>query len=72
MAILNSFTIKIVPMLNPDGVARGHFRFDTLGQNLNRHYETPEFHKHPSIFAVKYVVAQLEDEYSRGKTRLLS
>jgi hypothetical protein len=31
IALLNQFVIKIVPMLNPDGVARGHFRFDTLG-----------------------------------------
>ena len=45
MALLNHFVIKIVPMLNPDGVARGHFRFDTLGQNLNRHYEDPDFEK---------------------------
>jgi len=53
MALLNNFVIKIVPILNPDGVSRGHFRFDTLGQNLNRHYENPDFEKQPSIYAVK-------------------
>jgi murein tripeptide amidase MpaA len=42
MALLNNFVLKIVPMLNPDGVARGHYRFDTLGQNLNRFYESPD------------------------------
>ncbi len=31
MHLLNNFTIKIVPMLNPDGVARGHYRLDNFG-----------------------------------------
>lgn len=56
LSLLDAFVIKIVPMLNPDGVARGHFRFDTLGQNLNRHYDFPDFEKQPSIYAVKAVI----------------
>ena len=63
LALLNHFVIKIVPMLNPDGVARGHYRFDTLGQNLNRHYDDPDFFKQPSIYAVKEVIKQIESEY---------
>ena len=40
--LLDKFTFKIVPILNPDGVYRGYFRLDTLGQNLNRFYTNPD------------------------------
>ena len=39
---IDKFTFKIVPILNPDGVYRGYFRLDTLGQNLNRFYTNPD------------------------------
>lgn len=43
-------------MLNPDGVARGYWRFDTMGVNLNRYYSEPSPDLHPTIHAAKNAI----------------
>jgi len=55
-ALRDRAVIKIVPMLNPDGVAHGYYRCDSLGQNLNRFYDAPVRELHPSIWAVRALV----------------
>lgn len=47
---------KIIPFLNPDGVANGLYRSDTLGHNLNRVYLAPRLDRHPSIYAVRKLI----------------
>lgn len=49
---------KIVPVLNPDGVARGYWRTDCNNVNLNRMYSDPDVDLYPTIYHVKRLIEQ--------------
>jgi murein tripeptide amidase MpaA len=48
-------------VLNPDGVARGNWRFDIRGENLNRKYKSTNFAKYPTILAAKEAILEEND-----------
>ena len=47
------FVFLVLPHLNPDGVARGHWRLDTRGVNLNRCYIDPTPDGDPTAYALR-------------------
>lgn len=47
------FVFKIVPMLNPDGVAFGNNRCGLAGVDLNRQWKKPSRTLHPTVYFTK-------------------
>jgi hypothetical protein len=54
--LLERYQFKIIPLLNPDGVARGYYRLDTHNHNLNRFYLNPSAAEQPTIYMAKKAI----------------
>ena len=56
--IINNYIVKIIPMLNIDGVVEGFYRIGLSGVDLNRVWTDPDPKLHPVIFATKEYIKQ--------------
>ena len=59
--ILRGAIVKIYPMCDPDGVARGGVRFNVYGYDLNRNWDTVDLKKMPEIAAERGAILQWID-----------
>ena len=54
------FVFKVVPMLNPDGVFYGNNRCSLAGVDLNRQWQLPSPHRHPTINHAKALIRSMQ------------
>jgi hypothetical protein len=57
----NSYVFKILPMCDPDGVARGGVRFNLYGYDLNRNWDVFDARLMPEILAERHAILRWED-----------
>lgn len=62
--LLQNYVLKIVPMINCDGVMMGNTRASLVGVDLNRRWAEPSFFLHPEIYFIK---EQMKDRVSMGE-----
>lgn len=55
--LLAAVELRVVPMVNVDGVVAGNFRTGLAGDDLNRKYLKPSASLHPAVAAIKRCVA---------------
>ena len=52
-SILSNYVIKLVPLINTDGVTIGNSRSSLVGLDLNRRWAEPNASIHPEIYFLK-------------------
>ena len=59
----DKFIIKVIPMLNPDGVIHGNYRVSLLGVDLNRRWKKPSKYLHPTIYYTKHMIKFFNEKF---------
>ena len=60
--IRDKFVVKVIPMLNPDGVIHGNYRVNLLGVDLNRRWKKPSKYLHPTIYYTKQIIKYFNEK----------
>jgi hypothetical protein len=61
-SLRENYVFKLIPCLNPDGVAKGNYRSSFAGVDLNRQWILPNEFLHPTIFHAKKEFEKLYKE----------
>jgi len=56
--LLKRVEFHIVPMMNPDGVVRGHYRYNAAGLDLNRQWKNEENSNAPTVKKVQNLMRE--------------
>lgn len=65
--LLQKYNIRVIPMVNVDGVIYGNFRCDVAGYDLNRCWRDPSEVLHPQICKMRSI---LEDICEQSRVEL--
>jgi cytosolic carboxypeptidase protein 2/3 len=60
--IRDNYVIKLIPMLNPDGVINGMYRCNLSGSDLNRKWKAPSKMVHPTVYYAKRLIRNFAKE----------
>ena len=60
-SILSNYIVKLVPLINTDGVTIGNSRASLVGVDLNRRWAEPNASIHPEIYFLKKIMQQQAD-----------
>ena len=63
-ALRQNYVIKVLPMLNPDGVINGNYRCSLVGADLNRRWKSPVQVLHPVIYNFKRLIKSTASNYN--------